>query len=142
MTTDTPIATRRPHVWQRPTGEVQDAYAWLLNKDDPETTTYLNAENAFAENWFSQHSNSTNEIFNEIKSRINEDDSSYPVLHNSWWYASRTETGKSYAIHTRGQSVDTAHSDLLLDENIEASNHEYFSLGAFEVSHDSQLLAW
>jgi oligopeptidase B len=142
MTTDTPIATRRPHVWQRPTGDVDDAYAWLLNKEDPETATYLTAENDFAEHWFSQHSTSTNEIFNEIKSRINEDDSSYPVLHNNWWYTSRTETGKSYAIHTRGSSVDTAHSVLLLDENTEAATHEYFSLGAFEISHDSELLAW
>ena len=121
---------------------MNDPYAWLLQKDDPETIPYLTSENAYADAWFQQHSETSETIFNEIKSRVNEDDSSYPVLHRGWWYTSRTETGKSYAIHSRGETATTATQHVLLDENIEAADAEYFSLSAFDVSNSGQLLAW
>ena len=142
MTSATPSAPRRPHEWTRPTGTVSDPYAWLRDKDDPETIRYLETENNFAARWFDQHVAEIDTVFAEIKRRIKEDDSSYPVQHRSWWYTSRTETGKSYAIHSRGDSPETAHQHLLLDENLEAEGHEYFSLNAFDISHDDRLLAW
>ena len=142
MTTDTPAAPRRPHTWQRPTGDVTDPYAWMIKKDDPATIEYLTAENAFADSWFAERSGDIEAMFGEIKSRVKEDDSSYPVLHNKWWYASRTETGKSYAIHSRGTSATSAGDMTLLDENVEAADADYFSLGAFDVSNDGNLLAW
>ena len=142
MTSATPSAPRRPHEWLRPGGTVSDPYAWLRDKNDSDTLAYLAAENAFATEWFGHHSNDIEQVFQEIKSRVKEDDSTYPVQHRSWWYVSRTETGKSYAIHSRGNSPETAHQHLLLDENVEASGHEYFSLNAFDVSHNDMFLAW
>ena len=142
MTTDTPAAPRRPHTWKRPTGDTVDPYAWMIKKDDPATIEYLTAENTFADSWFAERSGDIEAMFGEIKSRVKEDDSSYPVLHNKWWYSSRTETGKSYAIHSRGTSATSAGDMTLLDENVEAADTEYFSLGAFDVSNDSNLLAW
>ena len=142
MTSATPRAPRRPHEWQRPTGPATDPYVWLRDKDDPETLAYLAAENTFATEWFQPHTATIDAIFGEIKQRVKEDDSSYPVLHRGWWYASRTETGKSYAIHSRGVSAETALTTVLLDENIEATGHDYFSMSAFDVSHSGHLLAW
>ena len=142
MTSATPSAPRRPHTWQRPGGPVEDPYAWLRDKNDPATLAYLKAENEHAESWFTAQATTVDAVFNEIKQRVKEDDSSYPVHHGGWWYASRTETGKSYAIHSRGATVSTAHEQVLLDENIEAGNGDYFSLSAFDVSHDGRLLAW
>ena len=142
MTSATPAAARRPHEWNRPTGTVSDPYAWLRDKEDPETLAYLRAENQYASEWFTPHGPTIDAIYDEIKKRVKEDDSSYPVLHRGWWYSSRTETGKSYAIHSRGRSVDTALSTVLLDENVEATGHDYFSLSAFDVSHNGELLAW
>lgn len=142
MTSATPHASRRDFIRTRVTGDVNDPYAWLLQKNDPETIPYLTAENSFADAWFSEHAESTESIFNEIKSRVKEDDSSYPVLHRGWWYTSRTETGKSYAIHSRGTTAESATDQILLDENIEAADSDYFSLSAFDISNDGHLLAW
>ncbi len=142
MTTDTPAAPRRPHTWKRPTGDTVDPYAWMIKKDDPATIEYLTAENTFADSWFAERSGDIEAMFGEIKSRVKEDDSSYPVLHKKWWYSSRTETGKSYAIHSRGTTATSASDMTLLDENIEAADTDYFSLGAFDVSNDGNLLAW
>ncbi len=142
MTSATPSAPRRTHEWIRPTGAVSDPYAWLRDKNDPSTLQYLAEENAYSAEWFGPHSDDIENVFNDIKRRIKEDDSSYPVQHRTWWYTSRTETGKSYAIHTRGTTPETADQNVLLDENVEAANHEYFSLNAFDISHNDQLLAW
>ena len=121
---------------------MNDPYAWLLQKDDPETLLYLSSENEFADAWFEKHGDVAESIFKEIKARVKEDDASYPVLHRGWWYTSRTETGKSYAIHSRGETVEKATQHVLLDENIEAADAEYFSLSAFDISNNGQLLAW
>lgn len=142
MTNGAPLAPQRSHVWQRPTGAVEDPYAWLIERTNPDTLAYLKAENAYSDAWFADHKTDIDAVFAEIKSRINEDDSSYPVEHRGWWYASRTEAGKSYAIHSRGRTVDTAKDEVLLDENVEAKQHEYFALSAFDISNDSNLLAW
>jgi oligopeptidase B len=142
MTSDTPTAPRRPHTWTRPSGSVDDPYAWLLQKDNPETLNYLAEENSFCDQWFTKSSNEIDDIFSTIKSRIQEDDASHPVSHSGWWYTSRTEAGKSYAIHSRGRTAGTAIEKTLIDENIEAADHDYFSLGAFEVSNNTRLLAW
>ena len=141
MTTP-PRAPQRLHQWNRPTGITDDPYAWLIHKDDPDTLAYLTAENSYSAEWFATRGDTVENIFQEIKDRVHEDDSSYPVSHAGWWYQSRTETGKAYAIHTRGRTSDTSGDQLLLDENIEASNHEYFSLGAFDISNNTQFLAW
>ena len=142
MSDATPLAPQRNHQWERPTGIVPDSFAWLADKDDPETLSYLTAENAYADTWFAPHSEQIEELFQEIKSRIKEDDVAPPVQKGNWWYTTKTQTGKSYATHTRGQSSETATEHVVLDENIEAENHEYFAISAFDISTDEQMLAW
>lgn len=142
MTLATPSAPRKLHNWPRKTGLIADFYAWMIERDNPDVVSYLKDENAYAESWFASHQSTIAEIFSEIKTRVQEDDTTFPVLHNGWWYTSRTQAGQSYAIHTRGTSPETASQHLLLDENTEAEGHSYFSLSAFEISHDNRLLAW
>ncbi len=40
-------------------------------------------------------------LFEEMKARIKETDMSVPARRGPWWYYTRTEEGKSYAIHCR-----------------------------------------
>jgi oligopeptidase B len=137
-----PVAKRVPHVHHRPTGDVDDPYTWLGDRDDPDTVAYLEAENAYTAAWFDGQRELVEELFGEIKSRVQETDTSAPVAVDEWWYVARTEEGRSYPIHCRGRSAATAGDELLLDQNVEAEGHEFFDLGAFEVSPDHSLLAW
>jgi oligopeptidase B len=137
-----PVAKQISHVWKRPTGEVSDPWAWLRDRDDPDTIAYLAAENAFADHWFAGHEPLVDELFDELKSRVQETDLSAPVRRDGWWYVSRTVEGSSYPIHCRGTSAATATEHVLLDQNVEAAGHEYFSLSAFDVSPNHDLLAW
>ncbi|MEY4224565.1 MAG: hypothetical protein RIS33_1499 [Actinomycetota bacterium] len=137
-----PVAPIKPTRLSRPTGDVDDPYYWLADRDDADTIAYLEAENAHCNAWFAPHEQLVDTIFGEIKSRIQETDQSVPTLKDGWWYVSRTEEGSQYPIHCRGRSRDTAAETVILDENSEASAHEYFSLGAFDVSPNASLLAW
>lgn len=137
-----PTVKQVPHVWHRPDGEVDDPWAWLRDRDDPDTIAYLEAENRYADAWLDTHGDLVTEVFEEIRSRVQETDQSPPARRDGWWYLTRTEEGASYAIHCRGRSRDSADESVLLDENVEAAGHDYFAVAAFDPSHAQDLLAW
>ena len=137
-----PVAKRVPHTWERLTGPSEDPWAWLVDREDPDTVAYLEAENAYADGWLAEHSDLVDAIFDEIKARTQETDESVPTRKGPWWYATRTEEGQSYGIHCRGATEATATEQVILDENEHADGHGYFELGAFDVSPGHGLLAW
>ncbi|MDA3029559.1 MAG: S9 family peptidase [Actinomycetota bacterium] len=141
-----PVAPRRPHQWERPTGTSDDPYAWMRNTDDPEFLAYLEAENAHTDTWFSNVAQLVNTIDGEIRSRIQETDVSAPMRHGPWFYASRTVEGLPYPIMCRARTaldaVDAEASITLLDVNVEAAGTNFFDLGAFEPDPTHRLIAW
>jgi oligopeptidase B len=141
-----PAAKRLPHRWNRPNGEVADEYAWLRDRNDPDTIAYLEAENAHTNEWFAPSTGLLEELFGEIRSRVQETDLSPPVEHAGWWYLMRTEQDRSYPIlcraASREEAEDPARATVLLDQNLEAEGHEYFDLGIFDISPSHGLLAW
>jgi len=136
---------------------VVDPFEWLRDKDDPEVIAHLEAENAYAEARTSHLEPLRQSIFDEIKSRTQETDLSVPESYRGWWYYSRTFEGKQYPAQCRVRKVAGQAGDgrprlepgvapegeqLLLDGNVEAQGHEFFSLGAFEVSVDGRRIAY
>jgi len=137
-----PVAERRPHsrtLW----GEtVDDPLAWLADRDDPGVVEFLKSENAYAESIFAQFSDLEDTIFSEIKSRIKETDLSVPIAKDGWEYYSRTVEGQSYPIHCRRPTGQPNDEIVLLDENVEAGEEDFFDLGQFDVSHDHRFVLW
>ena len=134
---------------------VIDEFAWLADKDDPETLRYLEAENAYTAEMTAGQAGLRDEIFGEIKGRTQETDLSVPVRKDGWWYYTRTVAGKQYPVHCRravqpGEDAPPAAGDgaplpgeeILLDGNEVAGDSPFFSLGAFSVSPDGRLLAY
>jgi oligopeptidase B len=137
-----PTAPRIQFVHDRVTGPAEDPWAWLNDRDHPETIPYLNAENDYADAWFAAHAPLIEQVFQEIRSRIVEDDTSVPTQHGPWWYVRQTLAGGGYTVHRRGATRETAGSTVILDENIESQPFESFRLGSLELSHDHNFLAW
>ena len=156
MTTDAPpVAKRIPTTRTHHGDTVTDDYAWLANKDDPDTIAYLKAENAYTEARTAAQAPLREVIFQEIKQRTKETDLSVPVRKGGYWYYTRTVEGKQYGIHCRRPvaegEVDPPSTEdggplpgeeILLDGNVEAGDSAYFSLGTFDVSPDGNLLAY
>ena len=134
-----------------------DPYEWLRDKDNPEVISYLEAENAYTEAQTSQLSELSDAVFGEIKARTKETDLSVPSYSShpggsAYWYYVRTVEGSEYPIYCRVVASDREKlpdteqqilgEEVLLDANLEADGHEFFSLGAFSVSLDGRLLAY
>lgn len=158
-----PAAEQRPHTLTRVDGStVEDPWYWLRDREDPATAAYLEAENAHAAALLEPLQGLQEQLFEEIKGRVQETDSSAPVLDGGWLYYRRTVEGASYPIHARRPApngitdprnlpdadrrpVDPASPPndeiVLLDENAQAADHEFFRLGGFSISPDHRLAA-
>ncbi|MEV7396177.1 S9 family peptidase [Aeromicrobium sp. NPDC092404] len=156
MTVPPPQAERRPIVRSHHGDDFVDDYEWLRDKEDPATLAYLEAENAHTDAATAHLEPLRQQIFDEIKARTLETDLSVPVRRGKWWYYARTVEGQQYAIRCRcpiddaddwhppvlEAGAEIAGEEILLDSNVEAEGHEFFSLGAFSVNDDETLLAW
>ncbi len=156
MTAPIPTAEIRPTTRIHHGDTFVDDYEWLRDKDDPATLAYLEAENAHTDEATAHLEPLRQQIFDEIKARTLETDLSVPVRRGNWWYYGRTVEGQQYSIRCRCPIGDVDDWDpptldaetnidgeqVLLDSNVEAEGHEFFSLGAFSVSDDGNLLAW
>jgi oligopeptidase B len=155
-----PAAARIPSERAHHGDTVIDEYAWLADKQNPETIAFLEAENAYTEAMTAGQAALRSELFGEIKARTQETDLSVPTRKGGWWYYSRTVEGKQYALHCRrpvrpdallgktreppltadGGPLDG--EEVLLDGNELAGDGQFFSLGAFSVSPDGRQLAY
>jgi oligopeptidase B len=149
MTIKPPIAEKRPHSQTHHGITVTDDYYWLKDQsypkvDDKDVLEYLKAENAYFEAQMAPHKALTETIFQEMKGRMKEDDSSVPQKDGDYIYWAKFDEGAQYKKHYReAVAGDEAGLDrLILDENILAKGKEYFRLGEMSISPDGKLMAY
>lgn len=119
-----------------------DNYYWLKEKSNPEVIEYLQAENQYCDQVM-QHTNSLQaKLFDEMKSRIKEDDESAPVYENGYFYYYRNEIGKQYPIYCRKKGELSSAEEIIFDVNKLAENHKTFLFGYYEISADNQLAVY
>jgi oligopeptidase B len=140
-----PVAPQRP-VATTLFGDTRiDEYGWLRDKESSEVLDHLRAENSYTDQMLEHLAPLREELFNEFKSRILETDLSVPTSKGPWDYYGRTVEGEQYGIHCRrvkGSEPGEQNEQILINENVLAAGHDFFSLGTFEVSPDHSLLAY
>nr|WP_246516299.1 S9 family peptidase [Aequorivita echinoideorum] len=119
-----------------------DNYYWLNNPEDSEVIDYLNAENAYYEQMTADTKQFKQDLFEEMKARIKEDDESVPYKLNGYYYITRYETGKDYPIYTRKKGSLSAKEEILFDVNEMAKGHSYYNLTGLNVSEDNNLVSF
>ena len=150
MTTRTaavpPVAEKRPHQSTHHGITLTDDYYWLKDQgypkvDDADVLAYLKAENAYFEAQMAPHQPLVETIFQEMKGRIKEDDSSVPQKDGDYIYWSKFDEGAQYKKHYR-KAVAGGADQLILDENVLATGKDYFRLGVLSISPDDRLMAY
>ncbi|PZX93092.1 oligopeptidase B [Flavobacterium aquariorum] len=116
-----------------------DNYYWLNDRENPEVIDYLNQENAYYQAKTAHTKDFQKVLFEEMKSRIKEDDQSVPYLYNGYYYITRFEKGKDYPIYSRKKESLSAKEEILFDCNEMAMGKPYFQLGALSISPDNKL---
>lgn len=118
-----------------------DPYYWMNDRDNPSVVDYLNEENKYTNTVLKHTADFQDSLFDEMKNRIKEDDQSVPYLSNGYFYYSRFETGSEYVINCRKKKDMSSPELILVDQNLRAKGHEYYSLGGLSVSDNNEIIA-
>jgi oligopeptidase B len=130
-----------------------DPYFWMRLTDDqkgaktPDTQTqevldYLNAENAYLKTKMQHTESFQKKLYTEMVDRIKKDDASVPYFKNDYWYYTKFEKGKEYAIHCRKKGNLEAKEEIMLNVNELAEGHTYYAASGLRVSPDNKILAF
>ena len=119
-----------------------DEFYWLNDRENPEVIDYLNKENDYYDAHTAHTKKFQTDLFDEMKSRIKEDDSSVPYKYNGYWYITKYEKGKDYPIYTRKKETLEAVEELLFDCNEMAKDHSYFRLVGLNINSNNDLISY
>ncbi len=131
----------------------QDLYYWMKlsdkqkNSETPDKQTqevldYLREENVYREEYWKNLQIFEDALFEEIKGRIKQNDSSVPYKNRGYWYLNRFEEGKEYIVRSRKKDTLESHDELILDENELAHKSNYFSATGHTISSNNNILAY
>ncbi|MGF1603573.1 MAG: S9 family peptidase [Thermosynechococcaceae cyanobacterium] len=139
-----PVAAEHPVKLEKH-GDIRiDPYFWLRDRNNPEVINYLKAENTYYDQQMAPLQGLRNELFEEIKGRIKQDDSKVPYRLGNDFYYSRFEDGKQYPIYARKKGSLDADEQILLNVNTLAEGHSYYSTDPSpeSISPNGRYLAW
>lgn len=137
-----PVAAKKNCVVHQHGYERTDHYQWLrdknwqrlikgeLNFHNPQVLSYLQEEEAYKHHVMGDAKATTTTLYNEVLSRIKEDDSSYPVKKGDYYYYIREEKGKNYPIFCRKKGNRAAPETIYFDVNKEAEGKALYQMEA------------
>lgn len=152
-----PIADRRDHVISHHEISINDPYYWLKDQsypaiDDEDVLAYLHAENDYFNAIMEPLQPQVEELFEEIKARQVQDESSVPYRDGRFMYQARFIPGKQYRqfVRWRAGIQDDKQSlqppaegvQVVLDENVLAEGLDYFRRSGFALDPTQTLLAF
>ncbi|WP_034238780.1 S9 family peptidase [Aquimarina atlantica] len=137
-----PVVAKKPTNLEKHDDVRVDNYFWLNDRENQEVIDYLERENAYNDKMTAHTKKFREHLFEEMKSRIKEDDSSVPYKLNGYWYLTRFEKGKDYPIYSRKKESLDAEEEILFDCNKEAEGHSYYRLSGLSISPDNKLAAF
>ena len=148
-----PQAKKVPHETSIHGLTLHDDYFWMRLSDaqkeadqsDAQTQDVLdnlNAENAYRSEVMASTEGLQSALYDEIVGRIKQDDSSVPVKDNGYWYYTRYEEGKEYALHCRKPETMDSEEQVMLNVNDMAEGFSYYAVGGRSVSPDNRLLVF
>jgi oligopeptidase B len=148
-----PVAEKQPAKLEKHGDVRTDDYFWMRLTDaqknakikDEQTQKvydYLNAENAYYDEMTKETKEFQEELFQEMKGRIKEDDESVPYKKDGYFYITRYEKGQQYPIYSRKKETLEAEEEIMFNVNKEAEGYDYFQLGGLNVSPDNKMVAF
>ncbi len=139
---EAPAAAKQPTELKMHGDTRVDEYYWLRERENPEVIRYLEQENAYTDSILGEHADFEKRLIEEMKSRIAQVDQSAPVRHGDYFYYRRYEEGKEHPIYCRREGSMDAEEEVLLDVNVGAEGHDFYSVQGFKVSPDHKTFGY
>jgi len=119
-----------------------DDYYWLNDRDNQEVIDYLEKENNYTKDVLKSTEGLQKQIYDEIVGRIKQDDESVPFVLKAYKYYHRFIQGSEYPVYCRRALEESSSEEVMLDGNKMAEGYSYFNIGSWEISDNSNLLAF
>ena len=131
-----------------------DNYYWMRLSDEqknsatPDEQTadvlaYLKEENDHVDAGMKHTEELQKYLFEEMKGRIKEDDSSVPVKQNGYWYYTRFEIGQDYAYNCRKKdSMENGEEEILINGPEMGKGKDYWALGGLSISENNRFMVY
>jgi len=129
LTPAPPVARKEPKQTAIHGTVLVDDYAWLREKESPEVTAYLEAENQYAEAVMAPLADLREQLYLEMLGHMKQTDISVPYRDGGWWYYMRTEEGLQYPVYCRKADVQGALEQVILDGNALAEGQSFMAIG-------------
>jgi oligopeptidase B len=139
---NTPIASKKPHLLEVHGQQRTDEYYWMNDRDNPEVIQYLKEENEYVEAVMEPTREFQKTLFNEMKSRIKEDDQSVPYFKSGYHWYVRYETGGEYPIYCRKKGSLESGEEIILNVNELAKGKNFYQVGGTSTTPDQKILAF
>ncbi len=152
LSTAPPAAEKRPLEIEQHGDRRIDYYAWMRDEDwqgvlrdpgqlDADIRRHLDAENAYYETATRDLAALRMRLFEEMRGRTKEDDSTVPAADGPFAYAIRFREGGEYPVFVRtarGGGDET----ILYDGDLEGQGEEFFRIAAVDHSPNHELIAY
>lgn len=136
-----PVAAVQPYEITSKHGDKRiDNYYWLKNREDSSVIHYLKAENDYLDTMMAHTKPLQTSLFNEMKARIKEDDSSVPARIDNYYYYTRYIEGGEYPIYCRKKDSMDGIEEIVADGNAIGKGQSFLNLFT-SVSPDHQMAA-
>ncbi|WP_289028401.1 S9 family peptidase [uncultured Algoriphagus sp.] len=137
-----PIAKKINHIIKTHGHERTDPYYWMRDRENPKVINYLKEENSYLKEALKETEGLQDQLFQEMKSRIKEDDQSVPYFKKGYYWYSRYEQGCEYPIYCRKKGSLEAKEEILLNVNELAEGKPYCQVSGLAVSNNQRYLAY
>ncbi len=132
--------------------ELIDNYSWIKQKNwkevilDPNKLNtsvkrYLDEENLFKEEQLKDIKDIEKKLFEELKSKIKNEDNSVPKKDGDYYYAYKYNKNSEYPIYYR-KNIKNNFEEIILDCEKKSKTHSYFNVAAISHSHNHKHLAY
>jgi len=158
----TPVAPKIPYTIERHGTTRVDEYHWLKDQqwqavcekgkayfENAQVLEYIEAENAYTQSVMADTEHVQQKLYEELLSRVLEDDSTVAIKDGPFFYYSRTVKGQEYPLLCRKkadnrQALTLAQEEVWMDVNLNASlsGSEQYQLGCYEVSPNHEYAAY
>ena len=132
--------------------ELIDNYSWIKQKDwkevilnpnklNAQVKKYLDEENLFKENQLKDINDIEKKLFEELKSKIKNEDNSVPKKDGNYLYGYKYNKNSEYPIYYRKNTTNNS-EEIILDCEKKSKTHTYFNVASISHSHDHRHVAY
>ena len=132
--------------------ELIDNYSWIKQKDwkevilnpnklSAQVKKYLDKENLFKENQLKDIKDIEKKLFEELKSKIKNEDNSVPKKDGDYFYGYKYNKNSEYPIYYRKNIIKNS-EEIILDCEKKSKTHTYFNVASISHSHNHKSVAY